>query len=100
MPLYKIHFGRSSSAALSIHWSAGSALRRVFKVAIDRNWIHGYQVPELKNNGEKGKRRPYFTVQEYREMARFLRSWSKTGSVCRQLNQDQSCKTVRDTFGL
>jgi hypothetical protein len=32
-----------------------SALKRVFKIAPDRGWIHNVPVPEIKNNGEKGK---------------------------------------------
>jgi integrase len=56
-----------------------AALRRVFKIALDNNWIHAFQVPELKNKGEKSKRRPYFTRSEYRQLYRFMRKWHKTG---------------------
>ena len=56
-----------------------AALRRVFKVALDNNWIHAFQIPELRNKGEKSERRPYFTHDEYRQLYRFMRKWHKTG---------------------
>jgi integrase len=56
-----------------------SALKRVFKVAIDRGWIHKVQIPELKNTGKQGNRRPYFTMDEYRKLYRHMRTWCKNG---------------------
>ena len=61
-----------------------SALKRVYKVAVDRNWIHSVQVPELRNKGEKGERRPYFTVKEYQSLYRFMRKW------CKETNRQDS----------
>jgi len=55
------------------------ALRRVFKVAIDRGWIHAYQVPELKNKETKSKRRSNFTIREYFKIVRFMRSCPQAG---------------------
>jgi integrase len=52
-----------------------SALQRVFKVAVDRSWINSVQIPVLKNTGEKGKRRPYFTQDEYLKLYRHMRTW-------------------------
>ena len=52
-----------------------SGLKRVFKVAVERGWIHSLQVPDLKNKGIKGKRRPYFTQQEYQQLFRHMRTW-------------------------
>lgn len=52
-----------------------SALKRVFKVAIDRGWIHEVQIPEIKNTGKKGERRPYFTQEEYQQLYRHMRTW-------------------------
>ena len=63
-----------SHSAINNH---NSGLKRVFKVAIDRGWIHQVQVPELKNNGRKGERRPYFTQQEYQQLYRHMRTWYK-----------------------
>ena len=54
-----------------------SALKRVFKVAADRGWIHAVQIPELKNNGVVGERRPYFTQGEYVKLYRHMRNWIK-----------------------
>ena len=56
-----------------------SGLRRVFKVALDRDWMHSYQVPEIKNKGKKTERRPYFTTEEYTQLYRFMRKWCKGG---------------------
>ena len=61
-----------------------SALKRVYKVAVDRNWIHSVQVPELRNKGERGERRPYFTVKEYQTLYRFMRKW------CKEANRQDS----------
>ena len=57
-----------------------SALKRVFKVAADRGWIHTVQIPEIKNTGGKGKRRPYFTQEEYQKLYRHMRTWCKDTS--------------------
>ena len=70
-------FGRQlKHSTLNNH---NAALKRVFKVAIDRGWVHAYQVPELKNKGEKSKRRSNFTVDEYRKLYRFMRKWWESG---------------------
>ena len=39
-----------SHSAINNH---NSALKRVFKVAVERGWIHTVQVPELRNKGKK-----------------------------------------------
>ena len=54
-----------------------SALTRVFKVALDRGWIHTIQIPELKNTGASGTRRPYFTRNEYVKLYRHMRVWCR-----------------------
>jgi integrase len=56
-----------------------SALKRVFKVAVEKKWIHAVQIPELKNTGIEGTRRPYFTMEEYRKLYRHMRKWCKEG---------------------
>ena len=56
-----------------------SALKRVFKVAIDRGWIDKVQIPDLKNTGVEGNRRPYFSIDEYQKLYRHMRSWCKEG---------------------
>ena len=69
-----------------------SALKRVFKVAADRGWIHTVQIPEIKNNGEKGKRRPYFTQEEYVKLYRYMRTWSKETSREKSLEMRELLK--------
>jgi len=56
-----------------------SALNRVFKTALDRGWINEYQIPQLKNKGEKTQRRPHFEKDEDTKLYKFMRAWSKTG---------------------
>jgi len=56
-----------------------AALNKVFKTAIEQKFMLPIQVPELRNNGEKPKSRPYFSKSEYRKLSRNLREWTKTG---------------------
>lgn len=52
-----------------------SALNKVFDEAIERGFISANQRPELYNRGEDGERRPNFTLDEYRIVARNLREF-------------------------
>lgn len=65
-----------------------AALRRVFAVAVKNNWISEFQVPNIINTGinEKAKRRPYFTIEEYRLLYRYMRHWCLNGR--KQLTKD------------
>ncbi|MCF8721614.1 tyrosine-type recombinase/integrase [Nitrospina gracilis] len=70
-----------------------SALKRVFNVAVDRGWINAYQVPELRNKGERSQRRPNFSWDEIKKLCRFMREWAKEGrteksNMMRELLQD------------
>ena len=56
-----------------------AALNRVFKTAIEKNYMLAIQVPELRNKGEKPKSRPYFDKSDYSKLVRNLREWGKTG---------------------
>lgn len=56
-----------------------SAFNRIFRTALENNWINEYQIPELKNKGQKQERRPYFTRREYIQLYTFMRTWYKTG---------------------
>lgn len=49
------------------------ALNRVFDEAVQRNYLTKSQVPEIKNNGVKTKRRPDFTQDEYIELIKKLK---------------------------
>ena len=65
-----------------------AALRRVFVVAVKNNWMSEFQVPAIINTGrkEQPRRRPYFTIEEYRILYRHLRKYSDTGR--KQLTRD------------
>lgn len=52
-----------------------SALYRVFDEAVFRGYMNNSQIPLLRNDGTKGERRPTFTLQEYRQLYRFMRKW-------------------------
>jgi integrase len=56
-----------------------SALNRVFDAALERGYITKSQIPELKNDGAKGNARADFTLDEYRQLYRFMRQWVKQG---------------------
>lgn len=55
-----------------------SALNKVFDEALLRGFINQAQRPQLYNKGGEGNRRPYFTLDEYRQVARNLREFIKT----------------------
>lgn len=54
-----------------------AALARVFEYAIRKHWMHQSQAVIFKNDGRKGKRRPYFDLHEYRRLYRYLREYVK-----------------------
>ena len=56
-----------------------SAMNRIFRTALERGWINEYQIPQLKNKGEKAKRRPHFEKAEYKQLYEFMRQWHKKG---------------------
>jgi len=73
----KAKLGHEAKAStISTH---NSALNRVFDVAMERGYMTKSQLPELKNKGVKAERRADFTIDEYRQLIRFMRSWVKQG---------------------
>lgn len=56
-----------------------SALNKVFDEALKRGFINDTQRPQLFNKGKSGDRRPDFTLNEYRQVARNLREFIKEG---------------------
>ena len=64
-----------------------SALKKVFSVGLKNNWISEYRIPDLKNTGTKTERRASFTMDEYKQLYRFMRKWHKEGrkEVTRQI---------------
>lgn len=64
------------SSSISTH---NSALNRIFDEAMACGYMTKSQVPELKNKGAKSERRPDFSLNEYRQLYRFMRGWVKAG---------------------
>ncbi len=54
--------------------------RKIFRIALDRRWIKVENIPELtiKNKGRVSKRRPAFTLDEYKQLRRFLQTYHET----------------------
>lgn len=73
----KAKLGHEAKAStISTH---NSALNRIFDAAMERGYMTKSQVPELKNKGAKSERRPDFTIDEYRQLIRYMRNWIKQG---------------------
>ena len=69
--------GREPKAStLNTH---NSALNRIFDEALTRGYIAKTHVPILENKGRDARRRPDFTLDEYRKLYRALRRWVKEG---------------------
>jgi integrase len=69
--------GREPKAStLNTH---NSAINRVYDEAVARGFITQGKVPVLANKGEEGKRRPDFSLEDYRTMIRKLPSWIDKG---------------------
>lgn len=66
---------RKPSASTLMNHNA--ALNRVFDTAVIQGWMVKKNVPELKNHGKKGKRRPDFTIDEWRRVVRNMPHWIK-----------------------
>lgn len=64
------------SSSISTH---NSALNRVFDEAMEHGYMTKSQIPELKNKGAKSERRADFTLDEYKHLFHFMRSWVKQG---------------------
>jgi integrase len=56
-----------------------SALNKIYAEAVARGFVSQGKVPILANNGEEGKRRPDFGLEDYRTMIRKLPSWITKG---------------------
>ncbi len=59
-----------------------AALSRVFREAVNQGYMPESQVPSLRidrREGAKSVRRPVFSIDEYRQLYRFMRSWVKQG---------------------
>ncbi|HRQ87140.1 MAG TPA: site-specific integrase, partial [Candidatus Saccharibacteria bacterium] len=56
-----------------------AALNRVFEEGVARGFLQPSKVPKLKNRGKKSDVRPTFTLDEYRQLYRFMRGWKDRG---------------------
>ena len=56
-----------------------AALNRIFDTAVERRFITQSSIPTLKNDGEKGEKRPTFRLDEYKKLYEFSRSWKGAG---------------------
>jgi integrase len=56
-----------------------AALKRVFRTALDKGYLHSSQVPNLVNRGKPTQARPYFDIDDYRKLSRRLRDFATTG---------------------
>ena len=64
------------SSTINTH---NAALSRVFDVALELGYINNTQLPVLQNKPRDSDRRPDFTLMEYRQLYRVMRSWVKQG---------------------
>jgi hypothetical protein len=62
-----------------------AAMNRVFDVALQNGWMQRRNVPELSNEGRKTKRRPTFTLDEWRKMRANLRHWVNKTNIPRSI---------------
>lgn len=55
-----------------------AALRMVFDIAVQNNWMSTFQIPNLKNKGKGGTRRASFTPDEYERICEKVHEMEKT----------------------
>ena len=63
---------KAKASTISTH---NSALNKIFDEAMLHNYMNKAQVPQLVNKGEKGERRSDFTLDEYKYLIEFMRTW-------------------------
>ncbi len=63
-----------------------AALNRVFDVALELGYMNKTQVPVLINKTRDSDRRPDFTLDEYTELFKHMRSWVKKGRTSKSVN--------------
>lgn len=69
--------GRKTKAStINTH---NSVLNRIFDECIAHGYLNKTQIPVLQNKGVKSERRPNFTLEEYRKLVKFMRTWVKNG---------------------
>ncbi len=68
--------GNPAHSTINTH---NAALNRIFDAAVERRFITQSSIPNLKNDGEKGEKRPTFSLAEYKKLYEFSRSWKHQG---------------------
>jgi integrase len=63
---------KAKASTISTH---NSALNKIFDEAMLHNYMNKAQIPQLVNKGEKGTRRSDFTLDEYKYLIEFMRTW-------------------------
>lgn len=58
-----------------------AAMGRVFDVAVEKGYMAHSQVPLLTRQARDSERRPDFSLDEYRQLYRFMRSWVVDGKA-------------------
>lgn len=66
------------SSTINTH---NAALGRVFDLALELGYMNQSQLPVLSNKARDSERRPDFTIEEYRQLFRFMREWVKRGKT-------------------
>ena len=72
---------RTPAASTLLNHNA--ALKKVFEVALAKNWITPGQIPLLKAKGSKTQRRPDFSWEEWRKIGNHLHRWVKKATLDR-----------------
>ncbi len=69
--------GRKTKAStINTH---NSTLNRIFEQGLMLGYLVKSQIPMLQNKGIKSERRPAFTLEEYKQLSRFMRRWIDSG---------------------
>lgn len=84
--LVKMNKTVMAKSTLNTH---NAAAAKVFKLAVNRNWLTEELVPQFKYEGSKSEVRPSFSRQEYYELARNLRYWAVSGYVDRDTSKNR-----------
>ena len=73
---------KPTASSIATHNSThNSAINKVFDEALQRGFLNESQRPQLYNRGRGSDRRPDFTLDEYRSLARNLREFVKNARV-------------------
>ena len=69
--------GRKTKAStINTH---NTTLNRVFEEGLMYGYLVKSQIPLLQNKGVKSERRPNFTLDEYKQLGRYMRHWINVG---------------------